>query len=465
MFRVVRVSLLLWCGCWLVHSAPVRAADTPSDEATEDVISGDELRISAALQEEFALRATAEFHKIAETANSDGFGGGKLDLAKRFFVALDLGAVEDDNGQITFNFNPRWGEELVKKGMLSSKVVVRKSQLYAPVVEGIQTLPEGERADAAKALEGGLDDLDDVEVAILWSSKKPETSELSVARVARQIVKNSITIAHRERQSRDDAQLQSSSRPTFQESAPFESSADSREAARQAIREADPKDVQIVALGEAMDARLIETLPMLEDNDSVGSVALSYRRRVGAAGPDVAAASVRYEYGIKSLKGFCEGSCEGGSRLRTAGDLMRYLDGKPAWAERQPRLTFIGEWSRTRNYSFVVPGTELDISLPTDDIYSAKLIYGQVLSINHRTRFDLEAKYDQTDDERRQSRFVATATWTQALNKTVEKLAGGSSLAVSLVWANRPEFRGEVNKELSLLAGLKWSVDKGKEDS
>ena len=51
----------------------------------------------------------------------------------------------------------------------------------------------------------------------------------------------------------------------------------------------------------------------------------------------------------------------------------------------------------------------------------------------------------------RQSRFVGTATVSH-------KLTNGTSVSFSAVYANRPEFRGDVDKELSARFGLRWKL-------
>ena len=53
----------------------------------------------------------------------------------------------------------------------------------------------------------------------------------------------------------------------------------------------------------------------------------------------------------------------------------------------------------------------------------------------------------------RQDRWVSTLTLSQRVSEE-------ASLAVSLIYANKPEFRGMVDEELSARAGLKFEVDR-----
>ncbi len=59
-----------------------------------------------------------------------------------------------------------------------------------------------------------------------------------------------------------------------------------------------------------------------------------------------------------------------------------------------------------------------------------------------------------TGDPMRQARFVATATFSQRMGKT-------TLFSVSAVYANRSEYRGEVDEEVSARFGLKWKRNSG----
>ena len=51
-----------------------------------------------------------------------------------------------------------------------------------------------------------------------------------------------------------------------------------------------------------------------------------------------------------------------------------------------------------------------------------------------------------------------------ARRNTLAQAIGGSEFVAALVWANKPEFRGEVDEDCGLRAGLKWSLGNGKKN-
>ena len=74
---------------------------------------------------------------------------------------------------------------------------------------------------------------------------------------------------------------------------------------------------------------------------------------------------------------------------------------------------------------------------------------------NQTTRVDLEGLFeDVTGDEKRNNRFIATLTFSQ-------KMTGDMSAAFSVVYANKPEYLGEVDEELGARVGLRYKIDQG----
>ena len=77
---------------------------------------------------------------------------------------------------------------------------------------------------------------------------------------------------------------------------------------------------------------------------------------------------------------------------------------------------------------------------------------GRKGSAGPRPRFDLKASYeDFSDDPVRQDRGVATATFSYPVSP-------GFFLTLGAVYATKPEFRGEVDEEISARLGLTYKL-------
>jgi hypothetical protein len=103
-------------------------------------------------------------------------------------------------------------------------------------------------------------------------------------------------------------------------------------------------------------------------------------------------------------------------------------------------------------------GVTLD--LPSEESLVAQLSYGRYLGTRRldgplggrRSRLDLTASFeDVKGDPARHNRALANVTFAQEINP-------GLFLTVGLVWANKPEYRGTVEEELSARAGISYKL-------
>lgn len=141
---------------------------------------------------------------------------------------------------------------------------------------------------------------------------------------------------------------------------------------------------------------------------------------------------------------------------------------------RGHRLAIAGGYTKTQGLHLDRPdlGAEFDLDpgatwtgSATYGLYLPKLELPNLLWVFPATagsqatgfaRFDFEAKYDDVSgDPMKQSRFLATATLSQ-------KMSNNTTLSLSAVYANRPEYRGTVDEAVSARFGFKWQADKEK---
>lgn len=206
----------------------------------------------------------------------------------------------------------------------------------------------------------------------------------------------------------------------------------------------------------------------------------SYNERRDLTGPDEWSLGLKYEVGLfgnlNDLRTWAkEHSSECPSSQKPSYDCLdAYLDQRKQAGENGQRLRIQAQYTRTNPLRFILPEDDFEYSLDRTEKRTGSLTYGRYLpgvrlpNLLQPTaagappedvaRFDLEASYDDvTGDPMRQSRFTATATLSQ-------KMTDGTVLSISAVYANKPEYLGEVDEELSARFGLKWQFDKKKED-
>jgi len=121
------------------------------------------------------------------------------------------------------------------------------------------------------------------------------------------------------------------------------------------------------------------------------------------------------------------------------------------------RLAFSLEYVTKSRYDFDRSGVSLHFDSEKSVI--AGLAYGRYVSLGgmaggQKSRFDVSASYeDVSKDPQRQDRGLVKATFAQ-------EIGDGLFLTVGLVWANKPEFRGDVDKEVSARAGITYKLAK-----
>lgn len=126
-------------------------------------------------------------------------------------------------------------------------------------------------------------------------------------------------------------------------------------------------------------------------------------------------------------------------------------------AARNQRLTASIDWSRVEDFHLLVDGAQVDADRV--DRLTGSLTFGRNLRYDEAGKVlahvDLEASYeDWSDDADHQNRAFAKLTFSQ-------KVSDDISATVGVVWASKPEFRGEVDKDISARVGLTYRfVDK-----
>jgi hypothetical protein len=200
----------------------------------------------------------------------------------------------------------------------------------------------------------------------------------------------------------------------------------------------------------------------LVNNQPQLNFGVEYTQRNDLAGPDEWRARLVWEYGLVNLNtaqdsvNLCSKSSPDNSKLKMS-CLDRYLGNKITQKRLKggDRLALSIEAVRRKKYSASLPSDNISFTeKPTKSLIGA-FSYGFYTAFGDdgdaTSRLDFKIDYeDVSDDPRRQDRGTAVGTFSQKVY--------GSVLALSLVYGTKPEFRGDVNQDLSARLGLnyKW---------
>ena len=172
-------------------------------------------------------------------------------------------------------------------------------------------------------------------------------------------------------------------------------------------------------------------------------------------------AKLAYEHGFVNLNSFerwrTETGCDAGAACAT-----RYRSALDSGAASGgARLALSVEVGRIERFEFALPGDagvfgteEVDRRIATVG-FSRRIGSTPSEDSNEdpRVLFELSARYeDVSNDPSRLDRLVAQAGFSR-------KVSGDLSAGVTLVYSNQPEYRGDVDEELSARLGLKFSTD------
>jgi hypothetical protein len=198
-------------------------------------------------------------------------------------------------------------------------------------------------------------------------------------------------------------------------------------------------------------ARLINQQPQLY-------AGIEYSSMSEFAGQDGLRAKITYETGFANVnryRQYARRHCTGIDGVSPC--LLKYLaePGVKASLESGNRLAVTIEHVRHRRYDVSIPDTAIALSVPSSRSWIGSLALGRYLNSfaeDQKTRVDVVASWeDVSDDPARQDRGIATATVSR-------QLSGDWVLAVGLVYATKPEFRAEADKDLSLRLGLNYKL-------
>ncbi len=418
----------------------------------------------AGLQAAAAADAESLKAELLNRANGDGLAGGRVDLLRRAFVAFGLGEVSEENKDLIFNFNPDFLS--LSSGQLSPRVIVHETVLYGALDERIDTFPEGTRADRKDALKAELRDLDDVELKIRWTNTSGGT-KAALQPIVNELFEEGYKTAGGEASDDELGKLLNEVTTVLLQKLSKEEVKKISVVRICQVPEAKAVLVKNFAEIEVRIAKDIETLRTALDESRFFALADliegqpklivdgSFRRREGPAGPNESSLSLTYQVSSVSYNDaqrWAKGEL-------TAAGARQYLQAKGRLKDSLPLFSLSAQYTKTNEFRIAIPSVAEEFLAPGSHLFTGKITAGAYFGGGRDRRLDLEATYDDVrDDPTKKDRFLAKLSWTEKLNGEIAKLAGGSDFVVTLIYANKPEFRGEVNEDFGLRAGLKWAL-------
>jgi hypothetical protein len=435
-------------------------------EVSQAEAAGRDLRAEAQETNTAAVSRAITAETADKTASSTGLGGAssQRDSLAAFLAGLGLGEVTEgaEEGALLFHFNP----DLFRIGdahKLSLQALARQPEIYQPLADSVPA-----------ALAEDLDDFDDLQVDLFWSL---ETTRFGRRFLPHRSLLGDFYSELLDVTSRSVPELPAAATALSDFLEDYEGlrgvnlqTATFSDLPPAAAAELESRVIAI-ALGaarwvQAEDALGASTgfdrLPDLLNNQPQLSISGFYRSRDELAGPDIWGVEGSWEFGWANLNG-----------LRRYARVQRSEEAKPILADLRsfvgtevsagtlktaPRFAVKLKYQETDPYDISLEDGTVTLDLDRATSWFGSLATGGYLRIaedgTQTGRWDLETEYeDVSDDPNREDRLVATLTMTQ-------KLADGTDGHVSLVWASKPQYLGEVDEELSARVGLKYGIDR-----
>jgi hypothetical protein len=462
MSRRTMAAVLLLGLCWTGASA--QEALTCSDDdpdvftcfnrilsegaaALEDETGESAQETVARLVDEQGARENAVRTNLTNKATSDDSAtapSARRNFLPVFLGTLGLGDVKDDGDTVTVTFNPNLLG--ISGSRLVGQLEFREPELYRPLTE---VIPAGDR----DTFEDALDDFDDVRIELAWTletrtwGRNFEKHQDLFGRVYDALV----TPQRDARQELVDLLSQSGTFGLFEDMDNQEMVAALKERAASAAQET-LEEMRLRA-EVARETGFLDLDDLVNNQPQIFATA-AYRERDELTGPDEFSVKFTWEKGFANINGlrrFC-------SEKVTPACLAAYLKKHSLNKDMAPRIALSAEYAEIDPYRFDEPTVTMPLDIDRVERTTASFTYGSYVHAIREdaqpTHFDLELSYqDHSDDETLNNRFVATASFTR-------KLSDGSSAILGVVYSNRPEYRGEVDEELSARLGINFKVDR-----
>lgn len=448
------------CDFLFVSPGPTAVISTPLDAATTaEICDGtetwadceDRLLKATAIDEEDLKEEVADDLRNLLLGASSPNASVTPDFIQRLLVALDIPGLTEENGLLSFRYN-------TPDEIFGFEAKANEAVLFDKLRDA---LPASDQESRSEQLSKAIEVFDDVSLNVSINVKPANTRLASgkLRAAAEELLVIEVAARNEELDSAEDTVRRTFRRHLNDRGLSLESlvgDAGEERAVPEGILE---KYVEAAAASDEAFLENLEgsgffSLADLAANQPQLSVTAQRRVKDDLVGPDTWTAALTWQMGLganlNTLKKKCpiaDPACYSGF-LKSVGEAV----------QRKWRLSFEAAYSETDAY--VSPIADAILHLDKNESLTAKATLGGVLRYEvvegktvEQSSFAFEGSYeDVTGDAERQNRLVATATLTQRMNADF-------SAEISVVWANKPEYRGDVDEEWSTTAGLRYKLN------
>jgi hypothetical protein len=213
--------------------------------------------------------------------------------------------------------------------------------------------------------------------------------------------------------------------------------------------------------GELARAGLSRLTALVEQQPQL-LFAVTHDNRDSITGPEKTSAKLTLEITKYNLSAFLRGDgavCRSTETVRQGGPdyvrcveaLGRYVDSTEEALKSQPRWKVAAAYQRVKAINYSYPEDNVALDLPKTERVEVTAGWGRPLQqAKNADRVDFEVSYDSNlhGDASNDERLKATLTYTRRV--------ADMDLPFSIVYANKDEFLGEVDHQISLHLGIKF---------
>lgn len=453
--QTLLILLVCWAGAAFPQDAP-RCRGNETFNACFKRLGNDAQEMVADVQAEEATRTVAAMN------TGDNEESTTNDFLPLLRLLLNDDTSADENRKIGFEYAPHFSDTLPSK----LTVTLQDSELYEPLGNALRATGLDDQVDT---LDKGIDAGDDIGVAFTISKasenygRDPELHKTLLGELLEPADED--TPAELKEARRKIATFMITHPGVITPATTFDAITDA-DLQREYRELAETQIALEIAYLKNFVARLNAVgfygLLDLIDNQPQFTFAVTYNSRDEAVGPDDVSATLAYEFGGRNVNTFrkyankdCPDRVEGDKLQSEVQCLARYL-GREETLTESFRVKVAAEYSKLQRYEFELLDPVFSyVEKPVEHLTFSAALSRQLGSGGKglpRPRFDAKLSYeDFSDDPSRQDRGLATLTFSYPVGQ-------GFFVTLGAVYATKPEFRGDVDEEISTRLGFTYKL-------